>query len=62
MVDITLYKVGVIKSLEGCGNCKSKNGKALKACTVRISPESEDNDDDIITVVTSASNVRIGSR
>lgn len=59
MVDITLYKVGVIQTLEGCGNHKAKNGKALKACKVRISPvESEE----LITVVTAASNVREGSR
>lgn len=61
MVDTTLYKVGVIKHLEGCGNCKSKNGKALKACKVQILPGIDD-DENFITVVTSASNVRIGSR
>lgn len=59
MVDITLYKVGVIQSLEGCGNAKSKNGKALKACKVRISLEESEA---LITVVTAASNVREGSR
>jgi tRNA-binding EMAP/Myf-like protein len=55
MVDISEYKVGVILSLEECG--KAKGGKALKACKVNIGDESNP-----ITVVTSASNVREGSR
>mmetsp|Transcript_48682 Transcript_48682/g.72240 ORF Transcript_48682/g.72240 Transcript_48682/m.72240 type:complete len:188 (+) Transcript_48682:174-737(+) len=59
MVDTSEYRVGVIQSLEGCGNCKSKVGKALKACRVLIDPN--DNDESIM-VVTSASNVREGSR
>ena len=56
-MSISEYKVGVILSLEGCGNCKSKIGKALKACKVNIGDENNP-----ITVVTSASNVRTGSR
>ena len=55
MVDISEYKVGVVLSLEECGG-KSK-GKPLKACKVNIGDESNP-----ITVVTSASNVREGSR
>jgi tRNA-binding EMAP/Myf-like protein len=55
MVDISEYKVGVLLSVEDCG--KTKSGKALKACKVNIGDESNP-----ITVVTSASNVREGSR
>uniref|UniRef100_A0A6U3SCI2 tRNA-binding domain-containing protein n=1 Tax=Ditylum brightwellii TaxID=49249 RepID=A0A6U3SCI2_9STRA len=55
MADISQYKVGVVVSLEGCGG-KSKSGKALKACAVNIGEE------DTITVVTSASNIREQSR
>lgn len=57
VVDISEYKVGVIKSLEACGNPKA--GKSLKACTVDIG---ESNDDGLIQVVTAAPNVREGSR
>eukprot|EP00560_Eucampia_antarctica_P007962 CAMPEP_0197823820 /NCGR_PEP_ID=MMETSP1437-20131217/1135_1 /TAXON_ID=49252 ORGANISM="Eucampia antarctica, Strain CCMP1452" /NCGR_SAMPLE_ID=MMETSP1437 /ASSEMBLY_ACC=CAM_ASM_001096 /LENGTH=185 /DNA_ID=CAMNT_0043423175 /DNA_START=30 /DNA_END=590 /DNA_ORIENTATION=- len=56
-MSISDYKVGVILNLEGCGNCKSKGGKALKACKVNIGDE-----ENPIIVVTSASNVRTGSR
>mmetsp|Transcript_16709 Transcript_16709/g.20846 ORF Transcript_16709/g.20846 Transcript_16709/m.20846 type:complete len:187 (+) Transcript_16709:81-641(+) len=59
MVDVTLYKVGVVLGLEGCGHCRSKSGKALKACKIKVSL---DNGVEPITVVTSASNVREGSR
>lgn len=59
MVDITLYKVGVVLGLEGCGNHRSKAGKALKACKINVSAE---HGAEPITVVTSASNVREGSR
>jgi tRNA-binding EMAP/Myf-like protein len=53
MVDISLYKVGVVLSIE----TKSKSGgKPLKACKVDIG------DADPITVATVASNVREGSR
>eukprot|EP00559_Dactyliosolen_fragilissimus_P005260 CAMPEP_0184861944 /NCGR_PEP_ID=MMETSP0580-20130426/6519_1 /TAXON_ID=1118495 /ORGANISM="Dactyliosolen fragilissimus" /LENGTH=176 /DNA_ID=CAMNT_0027359627 /DNA_START=31 /DNA_END=561 /DNA_ORIENTATION=- len=55
-IDVSQYKVGRVISLEGCGSCKSKSGKALKACKVDIGNE------DPILVVTSASNVREGSR
>ena len=54
MVDISEYKVGVVLSLEECGKSK---GKPLKACKVNVGDESNP-----ITVVTSASNVREGSR
>ena len=49
------YKVGLVLSLEGCGS-KSKGGKALKVCKVDIGY------DEPTTIVTSASNVREGSR
>lgn len=52
-VDVSQYKVGVIQSLEECG---SSRGQTLKACKIKIS------EDDIICVVTSAPNVREGSR
>ena len=54
MVDISEYKVGVVLSLQDCGSSK---GKTLKACQVNIGDA-----DNPITVVTSASNVREGSR
>ena len=54
MPDISEYKVGVILSLEECGKAK---GKTLKACRVNVGDA-----DNPITVVTSASNVREGSR
>lgn len=57
MVDVSQYKVGEVLSLEGCGNAKAKNGKALKACKVNVGdPENP------VTIVTAASNVRHGSR
>lgn len=57
MIDISLYKVGVVLSLEGCGGKKTKCGKALKACKVNVGDEANP-----VVVVTSASNVRMGSR
>eukprot|EP00977_Amphora_coffeiformis_P002373 scaffold448_cov156-Amphora_coffeaeformis.AAC.2 len=53
MPDLSLYKVGVVSSIQDCGSSK---GKALRACRVNIG-ESEE-----LTVVTAASNVREGSR
>jgi hypothetical protein len=58
MADITQYKVGVVvTSFEGCGTSKSKTGKALKACVVNMGDEANP-----ISVVTSAANIRTGSR
>ena len=54
MPDLSLYKVGVVESIQ---DCPSKGGKPLRACQVNIGV-----DGTIITVVTSASNVREGSR
>lgn len=59
MSHISSYKVGVIKSLEDCGNCSKSKGKSLRKCDIQVSPN---DDDDLITVVTSATNVREGSR
>jgi tRNA-binding EMAP/Myf-like protein len=56
MPDLSEYKVGVVLSVEDCGN-QSKNSKARKACKVNVGDESNP-----VTVVTSASNVRVGSR
>ena len=56
MPDLSEYKVGVVLSVEDCGN-QSKNAKARKACKVNVGDESNP-----ITVVTSANNVRVGSR
>lgn len=57
MIDIAEYKVGEVLDLEGCGGKKTKCGKALKACKVNIGDKQNP-----ILVVTSASNVRMGSR
>lgn len=57
MVDVSQYKVGVVLSLEGCGG-KSSSGKALKACKVNVTGD----ETNPLTIVTSASNVRTGSR
>jgi tRNA-binding EMAP/Myf-like protein len=57
MVDVSQYKVGVVLSLEGCGG-KCANGKALKACRVNVTGDEANP----ATIVTSASNVRTGSR
>jgi len=53
MADISLYKVGVVLAVKPCPS----KGKPLKACEINIG-----NEQDPITVVTSASNVREGSR
>ena len=60
MPDLSLYRVGVVESLEDCPS-PPKSGKLLRACRIRIG---NNNDDEpiLITVVTSAPNVRIGSR
>jgi tRNA-binding EMAP/Myf-like protein len=49
------YKVGVVVSAESCGSQKS--GKSLKACKVNVGDAQN-----LVTVVTAASNVREGSR
>ena len=54
MVDTSEYKVGVVLSVEE--KAKSSNGKPLRACSVNIGA------DEPIAVVTSAPNVRDGSR
>ena len=54
MVDVSAYKVGVVLSLDECGMAR---GKPLKACKVNVGGESNP-----VTIVTSASNVREGSR
>ena len=53
MVDISEYKVGVVLSVEESGK---KGGKALKICSVNVGG------DEPLTIVTSAPNVRDGSR
>lgn len=54
MPDLSLYKVGVVLSLQDCG---SSRGKTLRACQVNVGDEANP-----VTVVTAASNVREGSR
>ena len=58
MIDVSAYKVGLIVQIKDCGSCKTK-GKLLRECQIRINPNDEA---DLITVVTSAANVREGSR
>ena len=63
-VDISQYKVGVVLSLEDCGKCKG-GGKSLRACKIRVGGVDDNNFDDendVVTVVTSAPNVRLKSR
>ncbi len=59
-VDLTQYKVGIIQTLEDCGNCKG-GGKVLRSLKIQIA-EGEDDDECFLTVVTSANNVRENSR
>ena len=54
MPDLSLYKVGVVESIQ---DCPAKGGRPLRACQVNIGGS-----DGPITVVTSAANVREGSR
>lgn len=56
MADISQYKVGVVLSVDPC---PSKGGKPLRACRINVG---DGDGDGAITVVTSASNVREGSR
>jgi len=60
-IDVSPYKVGIIISLEDCGK---SGGKPLRACKVRIGGVDNDNfeEGDVVTVVTSAPNVREHSR
>lgn len=62
-IDISEYRVGVIISLEDCGKCKG-GGKSLRALKIRIGGADNDNfeESDLVTVVTSAPNVRLHSR
>lgn len=63
MVDVSQFKVGLVLSVKDCGSCAKTKGKVLKECSIKISPEEDyDGDNTVITVVTSASNVREGSR
>ena len=55
MIDVSQYKIGQVLSLEECG--KSKGGKILRACKVTVG-----DDDNPVTIVTAAANVREGSR
>ena len=56
---ISSYKVGKVESLEETGG---KGTKALKICKVDVGVTGNDDGDDIIQVVTSAPNVRLGTR
>lgn len=60
VVDRSQYKVCVVLSVEAC---KGKSGgKPLKACKVDVVGNGSVEDESMITVVTSAPNVREGSR
>jgi tRNA-binding EMAP/Myf-like protein len=54
-IDVSQYKVGVIVSLQECSKSKSSS-KLLRACQIDIGEDSH------VTIVTSATNVREGSR
>mmetsp|Transcript_3639 Transcript_3639/g.5429 ORF Transcript_3639/g.5429 Transcript_3639/m.5429 type:complete len:176 (-) Transcript_3639:999-1526(-) len=58
MIDVSAYKVGLIVQIKDCGSFKTK-GKILRECLIRINPDDEA---DLTSVVTSAANVREGSR
>jgi hypothetical protein len=62
-IDTSEYKVGIVISLANCGNCKS-GGKSLRLCKVRIGGVDNENynEEDVVSVVTSAPNVRENSR
>mmetsp|Transcript_17560 Transcript_17560/g.33303 ORF Transcript_17560/g.33303 Transcript_17560/m.33303 type:complete len:189 (-) Transcript_17560:48-614(-) len=62
-VDVSKYKVGLVLSLEDCGKCKI-GGKQLRACKIRIGGTDGDYQEEtnVVTVVTSAPNVRENSR
>ena len=57
MVDTSVYKVGIVLGLEDCGGGGKAGGRQLRSCKVNVGDET-----DPITVVTSATNVRVGSR
>eukprot|EP00525_Craspedostauros_australis_P001907 CAMPEP_0198117546 /NCGR_PEP_ID=MMETSP1442-20131203/18520_1 /TAXON_ID= /ORGANISM="Craspedostauros australis, Strain CCMP3328" /LENGTH=177 /DNA_ID=CAMNT_0043775617 /DNA_START=122 /DNA_END=655 /DNA_ORIENTATION=+ len=57
MADLSNYKVGVVLSVEE--STSKKGGKALRTCKVQVS---EDGDAEPLLIVTSAPNVRDGSR
>ena len=52
---LSLYKVGIVLNVEDCAS--GGKSKGLRACQINIGDE-----DNPIVVVTSASNVREGSR
>ena len=56
MVDRSLYKVGVVVRIDDCS--APKGGKALRCCRVNVGGEGGS----LLSVVTSASNVRENSR
>ena len=58
MVDRSSYKVGIVTSISPCTS-GGASSKKLRACQVKLS---ENDDVDVITVVTAATNVREGSR
>ena len=58
-VDISEYKVGIVQSIEQCGNCRG-SGKTLSSLKVQI--VQGDGDECFVIVVTSANNVREQSR
>mmetsp|Transcript_36822 Transcript_36822/g.41986 ORF Transcript_36822/g.41986 Transcript_36822/m.41986 type:complete len:196 (+) Transcript_36822:137-724(+) len=59
-VDVSQYKVGLVLSLEDCG--KPRAGKLLRACLVNVGSETSPADNYVVSIVTTAANVREGSR
>jgi tRNA-binding EMAP/Myf-like protein len=59
MADISQYKVGIVLSVEECSSSSGKSNKTLRVCQVNVGQAA---DVDSVTIVTSASNVRPGSR
>lgn len=59
MADISQYKVGIVLSVEECSGSNKSNNTPLRSCRVNVGQEDNNS---AVTIVTSASNVRPGSR
>ena len=61
-IDLSQYKVGIVLSLEECGKCKGNNSKVLRSLKVQVGEGQGEDEEDVVTVVTSANNIREQSR